>query len=359
MSVPSPTPDRPAAAPSGPPSIPFVTLTNWVRAAALCHINIEAVFREVGISNEQLNPETAVVQIDVFYRLMALCCERAHASGAQHFPFALGETFAFEYLSDMETYVTTSPTLRASLQVLEWLRILVNPTMHISVIESGEQARMRVALDYADAAPDISQRFVEGIYASILRFARLLLGDDEALPFLHLTLRHAPPNPTHQRRCEAFFQMPVQFDAPENALIFPARLLDMPLRGAFPTLHQQAEQRVQQRLAQMPKRTELVAAIEQAFIARPALFGQSVDAMALHLGLHPRTLQRRLRDEGQSFSSVLAQVRFRLASQWLREGKEHIEDIAERLGFADRRSFTQAFSRWAGCTPSQYRQGPR
>ena len=33
------------------------------------------------------------------------------------------------------------------------------------------------------------------------------------------------------------------------------------------------------------------------------------------------------------------------------------EDIAERLGFADRRSFTQAFSRWAGCTPSQYRLG--
>jgi len=45
-------------------------------------------------------------------------------------------------------------------------------------------------------------------------------------------------------------------------------------------------------------------------------------------------------------------VRYKLAQQWLKNEALPIEDISDRLGFADRRSFTQAFSRWAGITPS-------
>jgi AraC-like DNA-binding protein len=49
-------------------------------------------------------------------------------------------------------------------------------------------------------------------------------------------------------------------------------------------------------------------------------------------------------------------VRYKLAQQWLRDSSMPIEDISDRLGFSDRRSFTQAFSRWSGVTPSQYRR---
>lgn len=345
----------PPPQPNHDQTIPFVTLANWVRAAALCNINIEAVFREVGLSAEKLHPENSMVSVDALRRVMAICCVEARTRGIQHFPFALGETFAFEHLADLEIFLTTSPTLRAAMPLLDWVRIFINPMMRQWVVEEPGMSRLVVELSHAEEAPEVSQAFAEAIFASILKFGRLLMG--ERPPFLKLSLRF--PAPAHAALCEPYYQMPVEYGASENALLFETKLLDMPLRGAFPSLHQQAEQRVQQRLAQLPKNTELVAAIEKAFIDHPALFGQSVDAMALRLQLHPRTLQRRLRDEGQSFSSVLAQVRFRLASQWLRESPAPIEDIAERLGFADRRSFTQAFSRWAGCTPSQYRQGAR
>ena len=43
----------------------------------------------------------------------------------------------------------------------------------------------------------------------------------------------------------------------------------------------------------------------------------------------------------------------------LKEGTSSIEDISERLGFADRHSFSRAFRRWSGQTPSAFRRQAR
>jgi AraC-like DNA-binding protein len=80
-----------------------------------------------------------------------------------------------------------------------------------------------------------------------------------------------------------------------------------------------------------------------------------VEEMADRLTLHPRTLQRRLKDEGATYLHVQARMRQRLACQWLKEGKQSIDDISARLGFSDRRAFTAAFKRWEGLTPSAWR----
>src|SRR3546814_17723298 len=50
-----------------------------------------------------------------------------------------------------------------------------------------------------------------------------------------------------------------------------------------------------------------------------------------------------------------ARVRYRLALRDLDDSRLDLETISERLGFSDRRSFTRAFTRWAGVTPSRYR----
>ncbi|MFT5062642.1 MAG: AraC-like DNA-binding protein, partial [Gammaproteobacteria bacterium] len=42
--------------------------------------------------------------------------------------------------------------------------------------------------------------------------------------------------------------------------------------------------------------------------------------------------------------------------EMLREGSLDIESIGFKLGFTERRSFTQAFQKWQGQTPSSYRK---
>jgi AraC-like DNA-binding protein len=96
--------------------------------------------------------------------------------------------------------------------------------------------------------------------------------------------------------------------------------------------------------------------LTQAFMKQPELLGLGIGALAKRLCTSRRTLQRRLGEEGMTFSAVEASVRARLAEQLLAEPKLSIEQVSERLGFTDRRSFTQAFTRWFGLPPSQMRR---
>ena len=92
----------------GSEPIPFITLPNWVKAAGQCGFNIEPIFAELGITTDLLHLETATIERQHLEQLMRRCVA---ASREQHFPFVLGETFAFDYLPDLEAFLTTSPSL--------------------------------------------------------------------------------------------------------------------------------------------------------------------------------------------------------------------------------------------------------
>jgi len=322
-------------------AIPFVTVTNWVRAARLCGIDIETIFREEGVDARNLHPETATIRREPMQRIMERCVEAAHVVGSpRHFPLVLGETFAFEYVADVETFITTSATLRDAARALEWIPPLVNPYMAFSLAEHGNEARITLLYNLPDATPERSWHFTEAVFATTVKFSRLLLGGKELIG--RITLRH--PAHADSEQLAAYFQAPIEWGAPMDALWFDRALLDQPLRGAFPVLHEQAAQRVAQRVAERAEQT-LVA-------GNPT----DLEALAEELQLHARTLQRRLKDVGESHSAIQARVRYRLSQQWLKDEGMPIEDISERLGFSDRRSFTLAFARWSGLTPSQYRR---
>jgi AraC-like DNA-binding protein len=78
--------------------------------------------------------------------------------------------------------------------------------------------------------------------------------------------------------------------------------------------------------------------------------------LAIQLNLSMRSLQRRLAQEGSSYSEIVLRVKNRLACEWLRNTNEPIGAIAKALGFTDSSNFSRAFRRWAGCSPRHYRR---
>ncbi len=328
--------------------IPFITLPNWVKAATVCGFNIEPIFARLGIQTDLTHLEDATITAPVLGQVMEACVE---ASRTQHFPFTLGETFAFDYLPDIGTFLATAPTLREAMRVFDWVRNLINPMIDFRLDESGGQA----ALELLSGDGPVSEQeryFVESIFASVVRFGRMLssqLEHDARLQF-----RFAPPSYAHMY--EPFFRIPVQFSQPRHAVEMPLARLDAVLDGGFVQLHRQAEQRIVQKLATLPRYTGLVAMIEEALASEPQLLGKGIDAVAKRVDIHARTLQRRLRDEGETFASILDRVRYRLAVRALQQDDCDLETISEQLGFSDRRSFTRAFTRWAGVSPSHFRE---
>lgn len=83
------------------------------------------------------------------------------------------------------------------------------------------------------------------------------------------------------------------------------------------------------------------------------VFDQS--AIAAELGVSVATLRRRLSEEGASFRALKALTLDERARRLLLSGYP-IETVADKLGFADARSFSRSFKSWRGVTPGVYRQ---
>ena len=77
-------------------------------------------------------------------------------------------------------------------------------------------------------------------------------------------------------------------------------------------------------------------------------------ASALHLSVS--TLRRRLAEEQTTFRALVEETRQLLAEELLATRRLTIEEIADRLGYAEASSFVHAFKRWKGVPPRRYAQ---
>lgn len=347
-----PRTDRPpstlAARASASDFMPFVAANAWIKAATHCRINIDPLFKAAGVELNASN--VAMIRKRSMLQLMRQCVDQAAPNF--HFPVIMGELFAFDYLPAMDTFLATSPTLRHALPALQWVSVTM-PNLSIRVEEYGDESALLLDID-APADIDLQLRgyFVESVFAAINKIVKVALGD---LKMVHrVEMRHWPSQAFLARASEFPFSIPVRGGQARDASFFATRLLDMPLPGASPGLHQRAQELVQQ---QLPSQEDnIVATLERTFRQSPVLLGQGIERIAERMNIHPRTLQRRLKDEGQPFTDIQARVRLEMAKAALAARQCDMEALSTELGFADRHSFTRAFKRWTGLSPSAFRR---
>ena len=97
--------------------------------------------------------------------------------------------------------------------------------------------------------------------------------------------------------------------------------------------------------------------VEQTISARLAggRGAASIDLVAERMATSVRTLQRRLRGAGLSYSAVVQRARRTAAREMLKDRGAGIGDVARALGYSDPAHFTRAFHRWTGSTPRDFR----
>lgn len=97
------------------------------------------------------------------------------------------------------------------------------------------------------------------------------------------------------------------------------------------------------------------AAIIEKILEKRAWRPLSLDEASDIVGLSSRTLKRRLNQEGQSFSDIVARARHIAAKAMISDGMA-VSAVAECLGFADASSFSQSFKRSEGISPMAARK---
>jgi AraC-like DNA-binding protein len=82
----------------------------------------------------------------------------------------------------------------------------------------------------------------------------------------------------------------------------------------------------------------------------------TAESIAASIGLSVRTFHRRLAEEETYFKALLDETRFSIASEYLRNTQLGMEEIASRCGYGDVSIFRNAFKRWSGLSPSEFRR---
>jgi AraC-like DNA-binding protein len=157
------------------------------------------------------------------------------------------------------------------------------------------------------------------------------------------------------QRYHDYFGCEVTFNARCAALVFSADALDEPLPLADPETSSLCQQQCQMLLARLSQRSGLVEQVRELIVSRPGYF-PDIDTVAGRLNMTTRTLRRHLSREQSSYQQILNEVRDGLAREYLSGSSLPIEEIAALLGYSAPGNFTNAFKRWRGCSPREYRQ---
>jgi AraC-like DNA-binding protein len=163
--------------------------------------------------------------------------------------------------------------------------------------------------------------------------------------------QHARPRDT--RELERFFGCKLRFRQRENALVLSRDILELPFVTGEPALGAYLESAAASRLEQLPLPSlvdEVRAAIGDELRSGDVI----IEGVAQRVGVTPRSLQRRLRDEGTSYRELVDAIRHKRAIELLQRGVS-FDDIAALLGFSEARAFRRAFRRWTGLLPSAAR----
>jgi AraC-like DNA-binding protein len=161
------------------------------------------------------------------------------------------------------------------------------------------------------------------------------------------------------KELESFFGCPVDCAAPVDQLVFSNETLALPLVTEDPhlleTLRPFCEEAAR---ARNTAQGSMRSAVENE-TQRLLLHGRArAETGAKALGVSPRTLSRRLADEGTNFADVVDSVRRSLANQYLHESDFTLGQIGWLLGYEGATSFHHAFKRWTGRSPSLARSEP-
>jgi AraC-like DNA-binding protein len=325
--------------------VPFQGLTAWVRAATQCRFNISPLFATAGLDMASSVPR---IRKGALIELMKKCV--AQAAPHHHFPLVLGELYAFDHLPALDTFMSSISTLRDALPALVWVNRLM-PHYALRFEESEADATLLIDVNLPSSAALESGYFVETFLAGLIKIVGLGMNDMSMIK--RIEFKHDPG--AQLAACEASMGLPIQTLQPSNAVVFQRRMLDIGLPGAVPELYLRAQQQIEVQLPSLTL-TTLGSTLAQMLREQPDLLGQGLERLAQRLQLHPRTLQRRLRDEGLQFGDIQSRCRQDLAMAALVRKHCDIEVISAELGFTDRHSFTRAFKRWTGLTPSEYRR---
>ncbi len=308
--------------------------------------NPTRLLRKAGIEPAALNQLTAFIS---FESLIHLLEHSASDLDCPDFGLRLAERQDIGILGTLAVAMRYSATVGEAMQCASKYFHVYNAALAFT-IGTGErrgQARL-VFRDLVEHAPRWAQTAEHGIG---LAWRVLTLLSEGRCHLLDVRFPHSAVAPEASYRSR--FPAAVTFRAEQPTLVLVARDLNLPISEQNRELHDLATDYLDR---QLPRgRTPFTLQVRQATEAHLGTGTCGHRQVANALYMHPRTMQRRLNDEGTSFEEIKDEVRRDLAERYLSQQDLPLAQVTALLDYSEQSALGRSCRRWFHATPREFR----
>jgi AraC-like DNA-binding protein len=325
--------------------VSIVLVRAFVEVVERAGVNRDELLRPLGVA---LDASDVRIDFSDFVHLE----ERAlDLTGDEALGLHIGEQ-ASEAAFDLVAHlVSHAPTLREGLDLcLRFQRVFADES-ELTLTEKGGIATIR--LNFPRSTVRADRLHAEFVMAGLVRMIRTFGAPDAAAQ----TVAFDHARPAYHAEYTRIFGGIERFLRPCPEMTMESRILDRRHLHHDAELFQVLRSQAERKLDRLTRGLGLAERLRQYFMARPPLGGgPDMAAVARDMGMSPRSLRRKLADEGTSYKSVLDEALGAAAALMLKDTRRSIQETAHAMGFSDPTAFHRAFKRWTGMTPKQYRE---
>ena len=260
------------------------------------------------------------------------------------------EVLPFGAYRVIDFLASTAPTVGAALAKVSDYFPLINSVVRLPYAVGDRHVSFGVEAPSRPSA--ITRPYAEYTLAAVFLRTRIATNP----PYQLIRVEFSHPRPADIGEHERIFACPVSFGAETCRLVVARDVWEVPCTGNNPVLFSVLDSHARMLLDQLPSAGDFVGRVREAIEAELRGGHPQLESIARQLATSPRTLQRRLKDQGVLFNDVLDAMRYRAAKTYLAQGDVASAEVAYLLGFAGQSSFNRAFRRWSGQTPTEYRR---
>jgi AraC-like DNA-binding protein len=328
-------------------TVRVAVLAGFEKQVRLLQGNPDKILRANGFKPEFFT-EFEADDVVCYERVERLLHAAAVATDCPHFAARLGTQQNINLLGSISHLMLQSNNVGAAL-----MELTDHLLLHVS---SGATAKLHVFGEhaylgyYSSSETGLRKQSDELAMSQSMVVMKALCGEDWKPTRVNFC--HGPPD--NLRPYLKIFDTTVFFGHDRTEIVFPKTWLELPILQTDPALNMILRTHINQLEENIPQ--DICARIVQLIRELLPVGSCSTETVAERLAVHPRTMQRMLREEGSSFSELLESVRQEIASERLRNSDMSIIQLSDYLGYADNTAFTRAFKRWYGATPMQWRK---
>ena len=310
-------------------------------------LRVDNVLRRAGLPGDLFARVRVSLPGDAYFRLWQAIADEAQDP---RLPLRIGTGIPVEGFDAPLFAALCSPDLNTALQrFAHYKRLLAPMTLRVDLTREGT----RVELEWLDESLPPPAVLVLTELVFFVEFARTATRSQ-----IRPVAVRSPHLPQDAAAFSAFLGVKVT-KAPKASLLFSPRDATRPFLTANEQMWEDFEPGLKRRLSELHHTATASERVHSALLELLPSGEASVDAVCKKLGTSVRTLQRRLREEGETFQAVLSRTREALARHYLKRPELTATEISFLLGYEDPSSFFRAFASWTGTTPERARDTPR